>query len=197
MKLAETLIFISILIWIIVPLRQFSSRYFNFFLIIGATDLVVRIVRYFGWSLNNSIYVFLTFLMILALFSKNERNKILPYYLGIIIIIFSVLYYNTNYIIDFYILIVLSFFILIQIFLHFFDDTLKNREVKLFYIIFLLYQIITVVKFFNIITATFGGYFYFIISTAFQILLGLFFCFVNVKKPKLSFKISTTQTELS
>jgi hypothetical protein len=189
MDLTEILIIISIVIWIVVPIRQFSSKYFYFFLVIGATDLIVRLNRYFDLSLNNSIYVLMAFLLILSLLSKNERIRILPYYLGLALTIFFVLYFNSFYIVEFYMLIILNIFILVQIFLHFFNDILVNNEVKSFYVIFLLYQIITVAKLFNIITTTFGGYFYFIIASAFQIIIGLFFCFINIDKPNLVFKI--------
>ena len=193
MDLSELPVTVSILIWLLVPIRQFSSKYFYFFLIIGVTDLIVRLNRYFDLSMNNSLYVLMAFLLIVSLLSANKRNKILPYYVVTIFIIFLALYFNSYFMLEFYVLIILNLFILVQVFLHFFNHTLEKNEIKLFYLVFLLYQIITVAKLFNIITTTFGGFFYFIISTVFQIVIGLFFCFVNVNKPEFSFKFSSSK----
>ncbi len=198
MNLLILILYCSILIWLITPIRQYKTKYFFMFLVLGLSDLLSRI--FFGFGLiEKSNNINITIASLLIIFSLLYFRHIYRYLiLFVLLLIFTyVLYFvfytieNENIFQTF-----LQLIILVLIFADFLNHTLSKKEISIFLTILLFYQTTNLLKFVNIFTETIVGYFYFFVTSFFQIAIGLFFCFVNIDKPKLAFTISNKHTEL-
>src|SRR5690606_2641892 len=80
---------INTLVWLLIPVRQFKTRFFGYFLVLGLMDpLSLTIVML--WNIDSTLfYSFITILLLYpALFSVGRRTKsmLILFFLGLVIL---------------------------------------------------------------------------------------------------------------
>lgn len=188
------LLYASILVWIFPIFRQYNSDYFIFFLSLGLADLVNTMLRSVGIVHANLLLIIFLYISYLGVLPKEKVKKMKMVYFFLLFAISLSNYLLDDKYFEVFTLMIISFAILFQVFEDFYSDILKCQEINMFYVIFILNMIIMLLKLFNMLTLTMGGIYYFIITMAFQILIGIFFSFYRPDKPKLVIPLNFRST---
>ena len=185
MFIIESIIYINSIVWLIIPIRQFKTRFFLFFLILGLLDPTAYILGQI-FKLNYAVsYLFGTIILLYpALFEIKKKFK-----LGLVLTLFStgliVVFYAMN--ISLFIQMVVHFIIFVsflKVLVVFFSE---NRKLLLFHLMLVLYEFSLLLKFFVFYLEPGVGPAYYYVTTAFEIMNGIFFIFFNEEhSPKLS-----------
>lgn len=180
---------ISFWVWIFPVFRQYKNQYFYFFLFLPVFDIMTVVFRNYLFISSNAPYVIQALLLIASLQKIDTLKKQLSLkFVFVLAVIFIVLVVN-NRIFEIYIIGFFQFIILYYILLHFFRYNLEKQTLHLFYIVLVLFQVLNVFKFVNIVALNYTGYFYSTVTTVFQVLTGLFFSFFRPDTPGISFKL--------
>ena len=185
MLVARLIIFVDILIWMFPPFRQFQKRYFYYFLLLGISDPLFQIIYIFIKFDPFRLYEVFTPLMLLSVinFRLGKKDIFIAAFLLILNFIYTVFapvsYLKVS-------LLVLHLIILSYFLVHATLELNHNKTINIFYFVLCLYQLSLAMKYLITITDLTTGVFYFLISTAFEILIAVFFIFFNEKNgPKL------------
>lgn len=171
--------YISVIVWLFPPLRQYRTKYFSFFLILALSDPFSSFFYHLLKIYPIRIYLIITFLLIVSVTYKNKSVRQIVLFAVILAgLVITDFYLKAAYIYD------LNIFLSgILVFL-FVKETIlsfnKNLTINLFYLVLTLYEISVVLKFLFNIYLTNKGIVYFYTTTAFEILIGIFFIFYNV-----------------
>lgn len=185
MLLIESIVYINSIVWLIIPIRQFKTRFFLFFLILGLLDPTAYIWDHI-FKLNIAVPYFLGTIILLypALFEIKKQIK-----LWLILTLFStgliVVFYASNISIIIQIVIHLIIFIsFLKVLVIYFSE---NRKLLLFHLMLVLYEFSLLLKFFVYYNEVGVGPAYYYVTTAFEIMIGIFFIFVNeINGPKFT-----------
>lgn len=191
MEIFYTLWIVSILIWIVPPVRQFKNRYFYFFLVLSLSGIISYFLRKVFFSTSNFPFLLSAFLQIVALQNTSFRKRYNRYQLPIMFLFLVAVVIINNRMFELYMITFLHVIILFYIISHFFYHNIRSKELNLFFIVLVLYQTLSVFKFINVVVLVYDSAFFFIVTFSFQILIGLFFCFVRPDNPKFSFKLTS------
>ncbi|MEJ5351555.1 MAG: hypothetical protein WHS65_08190 [Melioribacteraceae bacterium] len=184
-ELLKTLYFISIIIWLFPPIRQWKNKLFSFFLILALADPVSIILSF---MIKKYVYVYFTLISYLLLISLINYKVFLQrkYFFRIfIIVLISLLIFIQSKIV----LIVLLHFIISLIFIkEFIVKYVFDREMNLYYIMLIFYEFTVFLKFLNILLGFSNAVAFYIITTIFQIAFGLFFSIFREDKTRIALK---------
>lgn len=179
MELLRYIGYLSLIVWVLVPARQFKTRLFLYFLVLSLLDLMA-FVMLFVFKVNfELIYLVGTSLLLYPLLT-NLKNI---YRFGVVSILvaaaFIIFYYSNINPILFQMgihLAILIYFLKVLILYYG-----LNRKVLLFHFFLLAYEFSLLLKFFVYWHELNLGLFYFYLTTIFQIVIGIFFLFINEK----------------
>ena len=174
------LLFTSILIWLFPPFRQYTTKYFLFFLILALADPIMFLsLKLLSLDVTR-INLIITFFMILSLIDRNKLRKGWIFFLLALLVLLAAtikLPIKEVYEIKIILSCIILFFIL--------KDSLlylnKHHTINLFYLVFILYEITIIIKFIYTASRTHTGTIYFYTTGFFEIFIGIFFCFYNMK----------------
>lgn len=179
MPLTVLIVYISLLVWLLPPLRQLNKGYFLYFLILGYSDPVALFL--FTHKLLGVSYLHLltSFLLASAVlyYNKNLNYKWMVSFLLIYVII--ILFFNYNFVR--YSIALIHLFIVILMTIAVTKDFYLNKGIKLYLSVILLYEVTIVLKFAALIMYNQIGVYYFYSTLVFELLFGLFFVFCNQK----------------
>jgi hypothetical protein len=174
------LLFTSILIWLFPPFRQYKTQYFLFFLILALADPVMFLLLKLLSVEVTRTNLIITFFMILSLIDSNKLKKgwiFVFLFLLILLTAASRLPLKEVYQLKIILSCIILFFIV--------KDSLlylnKHQTINLFYLVLILYEITIVIKFIYTASRTHTGSIYFYTTGFFEIFIGIFFCFYNMK----------------
>ncbi len=176
------IIFTLTFIWLLVPIRQFGTKYFLFFLILGLLDpIFILSFNIFKISVE-PIFLIGTGLLTYGVFvNLSNANRLLATGTMLVVCVLSAVFVR-----DYYLHIIL--FIHLIIFFCFLTIILKEfserRFLKYFYILLITYEISLLVKFFLTISFHEIAAAYFHFTSIIQILIGIAFLFINEKNSK-------------
>ena len=185
MELIKFIGYINIFVWILIPIKQYKTRFFLFFLILGLFDPIAFISYYFFKFNMGVLYLIGTIILLYpALFEIGKKIK-LSIIFSFLIASLIVVFYAMNISIIIQILIHFIIFIsFLKVLVVFFSE---NRKLLLFHLMLVLYEFSLLLKFFIYYNEVEVGQVYYYVTTGFQILIGIFFIFFNeVHSPKLS-----------
>lgn len=185
MSLISYIVYLNIFIWLLIPIRQYKTRFFPFFLVLGILD-VLSLGLFYLFNVNLIItYLFGTcVLLYIALFEFGKRLK---FSLLIFFIIISTLIANYSITESEVIQFVIHFIIIIAFLKILILYFASNHKILLFHLILIAYEFSLILKFFVYYREVELGPVYYYVTTAFEILIGLFFIFVNEKNsPQLN-----------
>jgi len=179
---------ISIIIWLLVPLRQWRGKFFYFFLILGLLDILVSLFYDFLGIEQFNLYILSSYLLIVSLQTKYFIKK----YRYLLILLFGLAFIAaTPYqlIENQIILLTLHIIILVRILYLFIYDVGNFSRVNLFYVFLLLYEISVISKFLNLFLNLVDGATYFHFTTIFELFIGLFFIVFRYDNPRIVFQL--------
>jgi len=179
----------SVLIWVLIPFRQWKTFFFSYFLVLAVSDPAGYLLNYLFRIPFLLTYVTASWLSLIVLFSKDILKKYLPYLLSFtaILVIFCYFYVYDGaieiifFVIHLLILLRLSFLLILYV--------ARNQAISVFYLLLVFYEAIVLSKFVNNFTNFADGVFYFIFSTAVQILVGIFFLIYKEDSDRIVFQL--------
>lgn len=183
MELLRYIAYTSIFIWVLIPIRQFRTRFFLFFLILGLLDLSSLILLYVFNSKAEIFYLIGTAILLYP-FLTDLKNVYRFGVVAVLIVSAFIIFYYTN--IN---PILFQMVIHIAILIYFLKVLILyyglNRKILLFHLFLLAYEFSLILKFFVYWHEFNLGLIYFYLTTIFQILIGIFFLFINEKNSPL------------
>lgn len=179
MNLLLIITYTSSLVWLLVPIRQYNTRFFLFFLILGLFDPVF-ISSYYIFKLDISILYLIGTVLLLyfALFDFKKKNRLILSLVFLIISTVVAFHYKEKIAIVELVIHLIIFFNFLRIIL---KDYSTNRQLLVFSIFLITYEISLIVKFFMSISQVDLGVFYFHFTSIIQVALGILFLFINEK----------------
>jgi hypothetical protein len=170
------LYYTGFIIWFLIPLRQFRTRFFSFFLLIGIADLIgVFYLLYIDHATNLLVYILIATLALISLQEKTDIKKYYLYYIFAILIIVGIYLQNPVMITGTLLMIFLHILIILTLLKDFLNDFFNIRSLSVFMAVMIFYEITLLTKFGSILTGDANNYIYYMITSVMQILLGLFF----------------------
>lgn len=182
MNVTTVIYSLSIIVWLLPPIRQHATKYFLFFLILAVCDPLYLLMIQFVSINPIKIFLVTTMLLILSVTIRKYNMKTLSLTILLISILIVVdIFFSIKEIYFFKILLssILVFLFAKETVLVF-NKTLK---INLFYLILTLYEISIVLKFLSFLFHSINeSIILFYITSAFEILIGVFFCICTVDK---------------
>ncbi|MGE5431193.1 MAG: hypothetical protein ACM3QX_08970 [Syntrophomonadaceae bacterium] len=187
MTIPRLIIFLSTLVWIFPPLRQFRGRFFYYFLIIALSDPISITFHYLKLEWSTPLFVLFSAGLLFSLPQQNRYLR-LPYLIPALILYIAAIYFLP--VSDQIILLGLIHITIVYIlFKYIITYVYENGRIQLFHLLLLTYEISLLLKFINLIFELHAGIVNFNFITGFQIILGILFCFIKEESPKLSFRL--------
>lgn len=187
MDIVHIIIYTNILLWILPIFRQFNTRYWGFFLILGLSDPLHIGLWYILKIPINNYFILVSITQILTITKPQDRRSIIL--LSLIIIFVSIFHYQNENITS-GIQILLELVILGIIINHTFLYIKKQRMVSLFLVCLISYQLSIIIKFIFIKSFAEPGIIYFYVTSALQMSFAILFTFYNIdNSPKYRIKI--------
>ncbi|MDQ7817824.1 MAG: hypothetical protein RDU14_12435 [Melioribacteraceae bacterium] len=184
---SKIIVFVSIIVWLIPPIRQFRTSYFYFFLVLALMDPIALIYN----SLTDlripfGFYLFANFLLLIFLLDFESIKKNLYFIVLSGLVLFGVTTFgNFSNEQSLIILVAIQFFILAVILKKFIINFAFEKKINFFHLILAFYFLTNITKFFNVLTGFADATAFFIITSIAQIIFGLFFSIVREDKPKI------------
>ena len=171
MIIAKFIFYVNIVAWLFPPFRQKGCKYFLFFVILALSDLIWY--SFFRMHMQDAAYyLFISTLLLAAVMRKK-------YLLLLLIPVLSAGFFLTASELRIFTMI-LHFAILIFFLKEFILIISRESKIVLFDLVILLYEASVIFKFGASYFLT-AGYLFFYITTAFEILIAVFFSFINEK----------------
>ena len=181
----------SVLFWVGPAIRNWKSSLFPLFLFFASHDLIVLLIKALsGIVIDTSFSIFLLTLVIYYLLNvfKLKRKVIFVYILALILI--SVIFWQyANLTIKLTVLIAQIIVLLLLVLKKFAEMSIEKNAYSLFYIVLIFYFLTLILKYISIFIGTEHAVEYFIVTTIFQILFGLFFSIFREDDPRLLVKL--------
>jgi hypothetical protein len=179
MSIARTIIYISILFWLLPPFRQFRCKIFFYFLILALADpIALFLIKVLDYSpqIIHPIAGFLLFYSINFSLSNLKRYWIIHL---IFISGFSIsLFYFDNIL---YVLLVIHFLILFKFLRIVLTATYNNGYINIFYLALSFYELSVIVNLAVLLSGSNLHIVMYYITLAFQTLLAIFFTIFTEK----------------
>ena len=184
----------GVIIWALVPIRQYKNRFFYFFLLLTCADVITLVARTVFKSGTNFFIVPFNFLALTALLDINfiRKHKILLLILLLSICIISIqktILQIPDYQIMAILMIIINVFILYIFIKELFINSGNKRFINLYLIVLVLYAIMEVTKFLNYLTGFTNGYFYFKATIYIEVLVAIFFVIFKADNKRLFFQL--------
>lgn len=182
--------YISILVWLIVPFRQFRQKYFSYFLILVAAGLLTDLTRRFLHDSTNLIYVFAAFFRVVLIQDKNISKAfkiiLIIFFIVICYLEFIGLYYRQEFIL----ICVLHFLLFFKFIQTFILRLVREKVISLFLLCLFFYELTLITKYFALITDLKIGDIYLVFTTIFEMLFAIFFCIFKQDSRKILININ-------
>jgi hypothetical protein len=195
MQIVFYILYLSMLVWIIPPFRQFKEGYFFYFLILAVSDPLIGVLNYAFKVHAHTIHITAGLLLIYSVqyykqnrsFKFNHKN-----FFFALVTLFAVVNGNIVFIKTVLLLIhLMLFYYFLQLLL---NNAKEEEEIKIYHIVLLFYEASIILKVLNLIIGTATGIVYFYITTAFGMLVAIFFIIYNLKNsPAISLKKERTK----
>lgn len=185
MGLINYIHYITIIVWLLIPIRQYTTRFFLFFLILALVDPFLLGIYQFVQINSILYYLFCAIILLYPTLFEIKKSIRIILIVFFLILSFTMLQFS---IID---AILIQIIIHLMIFIFFLNLLViyysRNRQLLLFHLILVIYQFSVLLKFFVYYSKAEFGEIYFFATTAFEILIGLFFILFNENNsPKFS-----------
>jgi len=185
MEIIKLIGYINSIIWILIPIRQYKTKFFLFFLVLGLLD-PLAFTSIFLIKFNVAIlYLFGTIVLFYTASLGIKREIKIGFSLFFLVASLIVVFYSMP------ISIIIQMVIHLMIFIYFLKILVvfysEHRKLLLFHLVLVVYEFSLLLKFYVFYHEVGVGPAYYSVTTALQIIIGIFFIFVNeVNSPKLT-----------
>lgn len=184
-KVVEYLI---LLVFFIIPFRQYKTNYFYYFLVLGLSEIASYLsLNFFNLSPIYP-YILVSYLLFISVIPRNMVKAI--WYLVLLgAILFSFIPRMLhNYEVNYWIFISLHILIILRISYLTLGALIKERKISLFLIVLIFYELTVLTKFMNVFANVVNAQNNFLITTGLEIFIGLFFIVYREDNAKLVFQ---------
>lgn len=179
------LVYISIVVWLFPPIRQFKQSKFFFFLILAMMDPIALIYfEIFKHTISFNYYLIGGYLTLVSVLWNSNKSEI-NYSLIVGGIFYLILLFTINFTArdHLFIAIILQFILLIVFLKTFIVEYAINSKFNFFYLALVFYIITIISKFLIVLIGFADATAFFSVTTIAQILFGLFFSVSRENKP--------------
>lgn len=180
-ELTRYLLYISTVLWLFPPIRQYKRSLFYFFLVLALLDPISFIyLELTNKNLPFGFYITANFLLFISILEKESirRNLFFIILSGLIllgIIVFAGFTSKQSLII----LLAFQFLILSVILKKFIINFALNKRINFFQLVLIFYVLTIITKFLNLLTNFADATAFFIITSIAQIIFGFYFSIVR------------------
>ncbi len=181
-EIFQYLILVSIVIWILPPIRQYKSYMFDFFLVLSIIDPATL---FYGLITKTNIplwlIAFFIYLLVVSVLSEELLKKFkyafiaIPLLFSLIIPLMTTKYYH-------FLFICMDLVILFVFLRWLITSYVDKKKLNIFYLMLVFYILTVILKFFNLLIGFADASAFFIITSIAQIIFGLFFSIVREDK---------------
>jgi hypothetical protein len=178
----------TLVLWLLLAIRQAKGKWGWFFLIFGLTDTLGVFLWWLGILIPSQLSLGHYFLVLFALYYNFfDKYKLYLFPIGILIVIPTLcLEYNTINTIAFFVNIIIFIFFFTQ----FITSLFKNNKLNLFFLSLSLYFMLSTTKYFVLATKVWSGVDSHMLTTIFQNFLMFGFLFIRHDDERLSIDIN-------
>jgi hypothetical protein len=186
MEIAKIITNISAILWLLPIFRQYKTRYFFFFLVLGLTDPINIIIVSFLGIKPHFIHSIAGLLLITSLLDEMSWKK--RYSLVIILLCLSaIIYFLNNFLVE----ILIFHFILFSIFIkRALTPFFMNNDLNIFSLCLVFYELTIVTKLIVFLNKTDIGIEFFYLTLLLETLLAIFFSLFRAKDKKMAIHLS-------
>ncbi len=174
---SKFLIYLSIIVWLIPPFRQFRKSKFYFFLILALMDPIALIYfEIFKNTISIEYYLICAYLLLTSiLWNKNSSKFSYLFILGGLCLELLLLVLNLNIKEGLLLIIFIQLVILFTFLKAFVVDYAANSKFNFFYITLIFYTLTVITKLFIVLIGLADATAFFHFTTIAQIFLGFYF----------------------
>lgn len=181
----KILFFVSIVVWLFPPIRQYRNKYFFFFLVLALADPLSILLRVTStYYTDYSYFILVNYLLFLSIIERNTLNKYKTLWIVFSFIFISIFFFTFQS----KLLLILLLFTnatIIFTFLKSYIIEFVNQKNNLFLLCLIFYQLTNISKILNLLLGFADATAFFIITTIFQIAFGLFFSIFRENNSKI------------
>ena len=189
-NLSNTIFYLSILIWLLPPFRQYKTFFFSYFLVLGIADILVFFTTKFFEISSYDFYVIVSFCLFIALqeIEYLKKKKMMFIGLGLIVICLSFFRIEKNPYI--FLIAFLHLVIIFRILYLFVMVAAEKQVINFFYLVLAFYEFTILLKFLNFLfPLNVEAQTYFYITTGFELLVGIFYTTFREDSRKLVYQL--------
>jgi len=189
-NLSNTIFYLSILIWLLPPFRQYKTFFFSYFLVLGIADILVFFTTKFFEISSYDFYVIVSFCLFIALqeIEYLKKKKMMFIGLGLIVICLSFFRIEKNPYI--FLIAFLHLMIIFRILYLFVMVAAEKQVINFFYLVLAFYEFTILLKFLNFLfPLNVEAQTYFYITTGFELLVGIFYTTFREDSRKLVYQL--------
>lgn len=183
-------LYISAIIWLIPPVRNNKTTLFYYFLLLAIHDPIKLIFKeIIEYDLPFEFSLLVAYLCFISLIKVENIKKTWLFVLtGMLLLIGATLYFQ-EYFVNIISLLICDLLIFIVLLKKFAEINVEFRSYSMFYVTLIFYQLTTLIKYSSFIIDTEFANEYFIVTSIFQILFGLFFSIFRENDSRLMVKL--------
>ncbi len=189
--LYATIVLISATIWLIPPIRQFGTRFFFFFLLLGLADAIPLMLMQIYKLTSLPYYLVVSYLLLLALYDKGTLKNKIVLILAVLVPVVMIAFIYPNPAIQRLLFFLLHGLVLLRVIHMMGLDLLKTQALSGYFVVLIFYELLTLIKFFNLLVkvADISVLSNFYIVTGVQITIGIFFIIFKENDRRIRVKL--------
>ncbi len=179
---------ISTILWSIPFLRQYKTKYFLFFLLVGISDSLAFVyVKFIDHHNNHVVYFIMYSLWLISIIDFNFLKK---YYFSLVILLLLVsigicIPDKMNPKIGYLWMVLLSLMISSKFIFDLIKEMSNYKTFNIFIFILIFYLITLASKYLELLSSISFGSFYYLSTNSFEIFIAIFFIIFRYGSPKL------------
>ena len=186
----EILLYSSFIVWIFPAIRQYRGRFFFIFFVLAVGDPIAFIsVVVFNFNLGPTVPLLVSYIVaIIVLYKLSEKKPSKLSFIFCTIVLISPLF-SSNYKFYYIAIVILIIFVFYNVLIFFIKKNIDEKAVNLFYIAFLLYELLNIFKISNLLIGITNAWEYHILTSIFQVALGFYFSIFREDSPRNFIKL--------
>ena len=181
---------VSIIAWLLPPIRQYGTKYFFYFLIIASGDIFGFLyVKFINHENNLIVFYLLAFFCLLSVIDKKHLVRFSGLLWSLIFIVLVIAFWESNNLIRFLIISGLHFAILLVILKSLIIYLFNEKKIDFFLFFLIFYEGTVTTKYIALIAGPlFSGNYYYLITSIFEISIAVVFVLFKYGGTKLIFQ---------
>jgi len=187
---ATFLTYLSAIIWIFPPLKQYRTFFFKYFLILAISDILDLLFLNFFRIKVPSLYILISFCLLIVLQNPEYLKKKKVVLIGLVLLISCLSFFRIGNNLYLALIILLHLMVIFRILYLFIMVVAQKQSLNFFYLTLAFYEFTVLLKFSNyLFPFNVEAHTYFYITTGFELLVGIFFTTFREDSQKLVYKL--------